>query len=411
MKFYSGWEWLLIDAASKFGLDKLTFEERIAWTTENLSRLETLEGDKKERPLYLKAVMALRKAQKGIPTGHRVGVDAVCSGVQLLSVLAGCIDGARATGLIDPDTRADAYSEVTRTMQQLLGSSFSVDRSDAKKATMTAYYGSTKTPESIFGKDTVELEAFHEASKIVAPGAYELRAVLKAAWQPWELAHDWILPDGYKAHVKVMEKITSRIEIQELGGSSFTYEYQENKGSEFGLSLIANTTHSVDAYVLRCMYRRCNYNKEMVLNARDIIQIELIGRQLNQSKEQGVPQGKVKYYLDQYNRSGIADIVILPYLNLENVVWCSLDHLHKLMEIINGMLQYEPFELVCVHDEFTAHANNINWVRWQYKEILADIADSELIDDILTQIHGVPTQFNQLGRIGHLIRDSNYALC
>jgi hypothetical protein len=44
------------------------------------------------------------------------------------------------------------------------------------------------------------------------------------------------------------------------------------------------------------------------------------------------------------------------------------------------MLEHKPFPLVTVHDEFKAHANNINQVRWHYKEILAEIADSNVLD-------------------------------
>jgi DNA-directed RNA polymerase len=34
---YTGWQWLLIDAANHFGLDKLLFEERIEWVEERLA--------------------------------------------------------------------------------------------------------------------------------------------------------------------------------------------------------------------------------------------------------------------------------------------------------------------------------------------------------------------------------------
>lgn len=63
-------------------------------------------------------------------------------------------------------------------------------------------------------------------------------------------------------------------------------------------------------------------------------------------------------------------------------------------------------------DEFKAHPNNINWVRWQYKEILADIADSNVLDDLLSQIFGMPVQFNRLSfNLGDQIREGEYGLC
>jgi Ser/Thr protein kinase RdoA (MazF antagonist) len=63
-------------------------------------------------------------------------------------------------------------------------------------------------------------------------------------------------------------------------------------------------------------------------------------------------------------------------------------------------------------DDFKAHPNNINWVRYQYKEILAELADSNLLDDLLSQLHGVPGTFKKLSNnLGELIRESAYGLC
>jgi len=82
MRIYTGFEVICIDIANQFGLDKKLFEDRIYWVTSIIDRLEVL-GDKphwKEKPLYIKAVAALRTIQKGEPTGHMCGLDAVCSG-------------------------------------------------------------------------------------------------------------------------------------------------------------------------------------------------------------------------------------------------------------------------------------------------------------------------------------------
>lgn len=412
MKTYTGWEWLLIDAANQFGLDKLTFEERIQWATDNLNKLEllTAEAEKKTLPLYRKAVMAIRKAQQNIPTGHLVGVDATCSGIQIMSVLTGCTAGARATGLVDPNRRADAYTDTTEAMNVILGGGLTVSRNDAKKALMTSFYGSKLQPKNIFGEDTKELAAFYEAAQQVAPGAWELLQDLLASWQPFALEHAWKMPDGFDVRVKVMERQETRIEVDELNHASFTYEYYENVGTPKGKSNVANVTHSVDAYVLREMHRRCNYDREVVERAARLITAELIARTMGKQADR--PEGKIEYYTTQYYRSTVASAVILPYIDLDTVSMLETEHLEALNQMAYGMLQYQPFELVTVHDEFKAHANNINWVRWQYKEILAELADSYLLDDIMSQIHGIPGQFNKLSNnLADLIRDSNYALC
>mgnify|MGYP003606673250 CR=1 FL=1 len=80
MQFYTSFENLLIDIANHFGLDKDLFGDRIDWVKANFKILESLADQAETKPLYQKAVMALRAACRGEPTGHIVAFDAVCSG-------------------------------------------------------------------------------------------------------------------------------------------------------------------------------------------------------------------------------------------------------------------------------------------------------------------------------------------
>lgn len=96
----------------------------------------------------------------------------------------------------------------------------------------------------------------------------------------------------------------------------------------------------VDAYVLRCIHRRCNYDKDMVLEAQKAL------TNPSQVQEQS---DDVEYYVEQFNRSGMADAVILPYLTAETVHYLSQEHVHKLLDIINQMLSHAPFEVVTIH--------------------------------------------------------------
>lgn len=416
MTEYSGWEYLLIDAVNHYGLDKLLFEERVQWAMDNLDHLESLADDADSKPLFMKAVMAIRKAQKGIPTGHLVGLDACCSGIQIMSALTGCVAGAHSTGLVDPNLRADAYGKATTVMTGLLGSTVDVTRKQAKDALMTSFYGSKAMPKEIFGADTPELDAFYQAAHVVAPGAWELLQDLLASWQPYALMHSWKLPDGFDARVKVMKKMEARIEVDELNHASFTYEFYENQGTKSGLSNVANLTHSMDAWILRSMHRRCNYDRSQAEYVDQCIEMELIQRAIyGEPKQEAIDEfmtDKVAYYIAQWERSTLADVVILPHLDQATVTCLSKEHLQGLAKILTGMLAYQPFELVTVHDEFKAHANNMNHVRWQYKEILAEIAESSVLDDLLSQINGVPGTFNKLSfNLPEQIRSSNYALC
>jgi hypothetical protein len=272
---------------------------------------------------------------------------------------------------------------------------------------MTSFYGSKAKPKEIFGEDTPELEAFYKAAYTVAPGAWELLQDLLASWQPYALSHSWKLPDGFDARVKVMEKKTARIEVDELDRATFTHKFYDNEGTATGRANVANVVHSVDAYILRTIQRRCNYDVATIINAATVIEIELVKRSLCPGETLLTqPQNELLYYVIQYVRSGMADIVIAPYLNEDAVGCLSTEHLKALNQIIYGMLEYRPFEVITVHDEFKVHPNNANHLRQQYINIFAEIADSNLLDDLLSQVHGMPGHFQKLS-----IASENDALC
>ena len=412
MQTFTGWQYLLIDVANQFGLDKLLFDERIQWAEAHLSCLEKMAEHAETKPLYHKAVLAIRDAQQGKASGHLVGFDGVCSGIQIMSVITGCVAGATATGLVDPNVRADAYTITTDVMNTLLGSSLEISRKDAKQSLMTSFYGSKQTPKTVFGEETEELKAFYQAAQIVAPGPWELLQDLLASWQPYALEHGWKLPDGYDARVKVMDKVETRIEVDELDHATFTYEFYENIGAKRGLSNAANVVHSIDAYVLRCIHRRCNYDLDMVNHALKHISLALMLHGNEDYALEGIkPSDKIKYYVDQYLRSNMADVVILPYITSDNVHQLPHDMLEKLEVIIHQMLAHKPFPVITIHDEFKCHPNNMNQLRLQYVNVMADLADSEVLSDILNQIHGSNNKWvKKSSDLSDKIKHSNYAL-
>lgn len=410
MNTYTGFEYLLIDCANAFGLDKLLFEARIQWAQDNLHQLEDLTEQADVKPLFIKATQAIRKAQNHQPTGHLVAMDAVCSGMQIMSAITGCESGARATGMVDPDRRADAYTETTAVMAGILGEAVEVPRADVKQSVMTVLYGSKAEPKAIFGEGTPELAAFYEAMQIIAPGPCELLQDLLDSWQPFALNHEWQLPDGFNAKVKVMQMNECRIEVDELDHASMTYQYYTNESSEKGLSNVANVIHSIDGFILREMVRRCNHHNGTTLAVDKLLETELLARSLGEVLELTTNED-LQYYVDLYEASGMASVVILPHLNAQTVSQLSDAHLRALKALTNTMLAYKPFPLVTIHDSFAAHANNVNWVRHWYKEILAELADSNILDHVLSQIHGMPGHFTKLSNnLSQLIRNSNYAL-
>jgi hypothetical protein len=405
-KQYTGIEYMAIDIANDFGLDKLEFEDRISWVKSNQEVLESLADKAEDKPLYMKSVNHFRKALKGLPTGHTVALDSCASGLQLMSVLTGCESGAYMTGLIDPNKRMDAYTLVTSHMNELLDEDIEVPRADAKAALMTSLYGSTAKPKQIFGKDTPAYRAFYDVLSTKCKGAYALLRILLNAWDSSKEYNHWVLPDGFNAYIPVMEAITDRVKIEEL---NYTMSVQTwvNKPIEFGLSLPANCVHSVDAYVLRTLVRRCNYNVKRAKKASSLIKEALLSEYV--APEHVVEEAVMPIHL--YIKTGLVDIVCIQHI--EKIVHqLPHDMLRKLLTTLETMLQHEPFEVITVHDSFGVLPNHCNTLRYWYKEILSEIAESTLLNHLLTQIIGEDCTFKKINpNLASLIRNSNYGIC
>jgi len=64
-----------------------------------------------------------------------------------------------------------------------------------------------------------------------------------------------------------------------------------------------------------------------------------------------------------------------------------------------------------IHDSFSVHPNNVDKLRQNYKDILSEILESDLLSDILTQIKGSKVTVKKEGTLTKdLIQKSEYAL-
>lgn len=415
MKMYSDWQWLLIDAASQFGISKVPFEDRIDWTLQNFNQLEALAQTKqwKERPRYIKAVMAIRDAQAGKPIGHKIGLDASCSGLQIMSAMMGCPVGAQATGLVDPTKPGDAYTTCTQIMQSILNGHVETARDDVKRALMTVLYGSTKTPKDVFGHGTPALQAFYRAAYMLAPGAMELLNLFQSAWNKGALMHTWEMPDGFVVRIREQVQEETRISVEELGNAKFTYTYFVNKGQDTGLHLAANCTHSGDAMVMRELITRCNYDPIVVQHALEMLTEEQAQRQLYARALVSVDpaQSKAHRLIGLYNATGFLSARLLSYLNPTNMQYLSDEHLKRLTNLCQQMLSHGHFQVVPVHDEFASLPRNVNQMRLHYREVMANLAESQTVNYILSQLYRKAVQVKRNNpHLPNLIRQSAYGI-
>lgn len=147
-----GFRWLCIHIANLFGVDKVSFEKRTAWVTENLDALL----DSAENPLdgqrfwttadspysALAALFELNDAHKlEDPTAYvsrvPVALDGSCSGIQHFSAMLRDAEGGAAVNLLPAETPQDIYMRAAGKAQAIADATpfitYSVGKGDAEE--------------------------------------------------------------------------------------------------------------------------------------------------------------------------------------------------------------------------------------------------------------------------------------
>src|SRR5690606_19590575 len=192
----------------------------------------------------------------GKPTGYMISLDATSSGLQLLAALTGDLRAAQLCNVVDTGHREDAYTNVYATMLSQLDESGKITRDMAKDAIMTSLYGSTAVPKRVFGEGNL-LDVFYFVMENIAPAAWVLNQAFLAIWDPGALSNDWVLPENFHVHIKVMDQVKERVHFL---NQPFDVFYKVNRPMSDGRSLGANTIHSIDGMIVREITRRCDYD-------------------------------------------------------------------------------------------------------------------------------------------------------
>lgn len=401
MKQFNPMQYLAIDIANHYGLDKKPYEERIQWVKSNIDNLESFQSQAEEPILFAKAVNALRLSQNNIPTGHTVALDSVCSGLQLMSVMTNCKSGMTMTGLIDPDTRSDAYTSITEHMDKLIKEDglegVVVTRSDAKTAVMTSLYGSQAVPKCIFGEEL--LPYFYQAMNETCTGAMDLLSWLLASWQAVDV-QSWVMPDLHTVYIPTMVSKKHRINITELGYSPVAKMYH-NEATERGIANAANAVHSVDALVLRELVRRCSYSKPVLK--------QYLRAHYNSPATVTEADNDIN---TRFRSSQFASVAFVEMIDYRNITQISNELRERLASICEYLLNYPSFTVTTVHDSFSCSPVHAQRMREQYNEVLVELYESDILSDLLSQIYQDDITVNTGEKtLSETIRNSNYGIC
>ena len=400
MQTFNGTEYLKIDIASQFGLDKEDWDKRIDWADSNEDKLEELVHEAENPALFYAAVQAYRKTQRGEPTGHAISLDAASSGLQLLACLTGCEESASLCGVVSTGHREDAYTLIYQAMVNKIQDKAKITRAECKRAIMTSLYSSQAIPKQVFGTGELLL-TFYQTMEQRAPGAWALNHLLTDLWQPHALSHDWVLPDNFHARIKVMDKVTKYIQFENV---PVAIDLNINKGTKEGRSISPNIIHSIDGMVVREMHRRCTFNRDKIQELLEILTCskERFGHGLGREQDT-----IVKRLWDLYRASGFLSARILDYLDIRNLGLVNHEEIKNLILT----LPEKPFDIMSIHDCFRVHPNYGNNLRKQYNIILSDIAKSDLLSFIASQITGHYLPVIKRGDISSKILEADYTLC
>lgn len=396
MQRFTGLQYLQIDIASNYGLDKKTWDERLKWFDENKDCLYELLATAETPALYFAGVSAYEKALRGESSGYPISLDATSSGLQILAALTGDRLAAELCNVISTGLREDAYTGLYQRMLNKAGAEAKIKRNDLKDAVMTALYGSQAEPKRVFGEGHL-LALFYETMKESAPAAWELNEAFLSMWDPDALINSWVLPDNFHVHVKVMSQVTESVNFLDEPFDTFR---KVNQPVESGRSLGANTIHSIDGMIVREMTRRCNHDPKVIQRVWDALDGDC-------SAGTDEDDEMVMRLWHHFKQSGYLSARILDHLHGDNI---DLVDEVEIRELLNS-LPRKPFQIMSIHDCFRCLPNYGNDLREQYNLQLALIAKSKLLQFLVRQILKRDVEVNPLDtEMWREIADTEYAL-
>ena len=396
MQLFTATEYLKIDVANNFGLDKEDWDVRIAWFNAHEHELEALMKEAESPALYFAGVKAYREMKAGNPIGYPISLDATSSGIQIMAALVNCRTSALACNVLDAGKRMDAYTHTYQRMCEVLGQSAKIERKQTKQALMTAMYSSVAQPREIFGEGSEQLQVFYDTVKEVLPGAWKLNEALLGTWQPTNLSHDWVLPDNFHVHVKVMAVERQNVQYK---NQPIEVRYAVNAPVEQGRSNGANLVHSIDGMIVREISARCMFDIDRHIAV--ITALDHKGKSVNRHEDK-----MVLTLWDHYVKSGFLSARILNYLDSMNMGHVDAQIIKQLI----ASMPVRPFKVLAIHDCFRVHPNYGNELRQQYNKLLSEIAESNILEYCVSQIVGYPVKVEKDESIAQDILNANYAL-
>ena len=292
---HDGIKWLAIQGANTYGVDKVSYADRVAWVKEHRGHIQRTVDDpigsrawwgEADKPYQFLAFCFEWEAARfgdnpnafsSIP----VGLDGSCNGLQHFSAMLKDAVGARATNLMECDKPEDIYKDVADRCARILTTvddprarkwlQVGLTRKLAKRPVMTLPYGSTQTSarDYIFEwaqdywKD-FDLDDKHcwDYSKFLTPylwsaiGGTVTAATSAMAWLKKNVGKEyckWLTPIGFPVYQFYKDVPVIVVKTKLCGGVRLQLKvqdydcYGEPKGSQQRSGIAPNFVHSIDS--------------------------------------------------------------------------------------------------------------------------------------------------------------------
>lgn len=373
-------QWLAMDVARSYGLDKATWSKRLQWTLDNPG----FQQGAKEPFLYKSAWEALQKAQAGQPIDHLISLDATASGIQCLSLMAQDSASAEAVNL-----GTEVVNNPYRRVKEHMGN---YDYERVKKALMTSFYESVATPLQLFGDD---YERFVAAASTMLPGPWAMKDAISSC-MTYKDQYRWTLMDGYEVVMDVTTPIECTMDI----GQGHNISWIEHRKAAVGTKgLTANITHSLDALVLREVLRRTHCPYEWYPDSQLQPFDEL------RDKDILLMQSIIRWRHTQF-------------VSVEFMDHCDAMNQHlvprELREAVDARTTADCMYVQPIHDCYRVKATDVGRLFTIVKEVMADLAYARTADWLLPQI-GYTGTINDSEPRRRALRDqvmrSSYLIC
>lgn len=375
------------------GSDKETLEVQVALGKKllpMLPQLSTMEGVKEfsmKHTLEASNVRGVMSLSKDI-LNHEFGwvpLDTASSQSLITSVITRDTECLNRIFHLDSNMPSDIYTTIGEEIRKTFNLG-DIPRKVIKKALMAWGYGGSAGLCSLTNTKPEQLaEVMRDISKELGfQGIYAMRQACLDAWDEDALEHSWELPDGYEIHQVITQDTfardmltgqyvypAKRVEIT-LNGKQrgidcrWSKVGKRNKKESGTRSIGANLIHSLDAFLMREIVRRCK--QDFAIKPEEFKEVIKSGFSMSEDKA-----------LDIYNMWRETNVVSLNILNhLHAGDKLPSDYYDAICKIIDTLPE-EGFDIRPIHDEFACLPRYANAMRRQFNHLIAELYQGTIL--------------------------------